>query len=445
MTLPYHRGPAASAKDRPRRTPRARVSPEALALALREWPAALALLSPLGQRAALPFGIPQQSAEAAACERRATIGQITDGAGVPLPLPSLHHHFADLDPRESLLYTPQHGLPRLRQRWKEHVLGSLGQDTPVSLPVVTAGITHAISICGELFTAPDRPLLLPLPYWDNYDTIVTMRTGAPIRTFPFFDGDPLSPGQHRFNTAGLRAALARLDGPATLLLNFPANPTGYSPLADEVPGIVQAIAEHPHPLAVICDDAYETLFFEPDMYGRSIFGALARAADPRRHVICKVDGATKELVFFGGRVGFLTFAVPGAAGDALAEKAAALIRSTISSGPAPAQSAVLAALESPTLAAEQAAVVGVLAGRYRALKAALDHHGVPYYPFNSGCFCLLPLREGLNAEVVRKRLITEQSVGVIQIPQVNALRVAFCGIEERDIPDLVARLARVIG
>ncbi len=413
------------------------MSPEALDVALREHPAVGRLLSPLGRRAALPFGIPQQSAEAKGCARRATIGQITDGEGVPLALPSIARHFADLDRSESMLYTPQHGLQRLRTRWREHILAACDTPPPMSLPVVTAGITHAISICGELFTAPDRPLVIPLPYWDNYDTIVTMRTGAPIRTFPFFQGA-------RFNTPGLRAVLAELTGPATLLLNFPANPTGYAPMADEVDGIIAAVIDHPHPLAVICDDAYETLFFEPGMYGRSIFGALSLAADPERHVICKVDGATKELVFFGGRVGFVTFSVPGRAGEALAEKAAALIRSTISSGPAPAQSAVLAALESPTLAAEQAHVLDVLGLRYRALKAALDAHAVPYYPFNSGCFCLLPLPEGMDAEHTRKRLIAEQSVGVIQIPQVNALRVAFCGIEAEDIPDLVERLARVI-
>ncbi len=426
------------------------MTPEALNDALRSHPAALKLLSPLGLRAALPFGIPQQAADAAHCERQATIGQITDGTGLPLALPSLARCFSNLDPRESLLYTPQHGLARLRTVWRDHILASAGPGTPVSNPVVTAGITHAISICGELFTAPDRPLLVPLPYWDNYDTIVTMRTGAPIHTFDFFDGPAAR--TPRFNVAGLRHALDRLTGPATLLLNFPANPTGYSPLADEVEGpngIVAAIVGHPHPLAVICDDAYEGLFFGPTtgpaaMYGRSVYGALARAADPNRHLICKVDGATKELVFFGGRVGFLTFSATGAAGDALAEKAAALIRSTISNGPAPSQAAVLHALESPTLAAEQEAVLSVLARRYRALKAALDEHGVPYWPFNSGCFCLLPLPEGMHAEEVRKRLIVEQSVGVIQIPQVNALRVAFCGIEAEDIPDLVERIGRVI-
>lgn len=418
-------------------------------------PAALRLLSPLGLRSALPFGIPQQAAEAGACVRKATIGQITSGDGEPLAIPSLARHFPNLDPRDSLLYVPQYGMARLRTRWADHIRApmsapmSAAMSAPMSNPIVTTGITHAISICGELFTDANRPLIVPLPYWDNYDTIVSMRTEAPIRTFDFFDGPPAPKGerQPRFNVAGLRAMLSTLTGPATLLLNFPGNPTGYAPLADEVEGndgIVAAILAHPHPLAVVCDDAYEGLYFDEGMYGRSIFGALSTAADPERHLICKVDGATKELVFFGGRVGFLTFSAEGAAGEALAEKAAALIRSTVSNGCAPSQAAVLDALDSPTLAQEQKAVRDILQHRYDALKSSLDRHELLYYPFNSGCFCLLPLADGLEAEAVRHRLIREQSVGVIQVPQINALRVAFCSIEAEDIHDLVERMARIL-
>lgn len=409
-------------------------------------PGALRLLAPLGLRSALPFGIPQQAAEASQCLRKATIGQITTGDGTPLGLPSLTRHFPTLDPRASLLYVPQYGVERLRTRWADHIRAAATPDTPMSLPVVTTGITHAISICGELFTSPERPLIVPLPYWDNYDTIVTMRTGAPILNFDLFDRPPAlrDQPQPRFHIEGLRRVLASLNGPASLLLNFPANPTGYAPLADEVDDIVAVITAHPHPLAVICDDAYEGLYFGEGMYGRSIYGALARAADPERHVICKVDGATKELVFFGGRVGFLTFSATGAAGEALAEKAAALIRSTVSNGCAPSQAAVLDALESPTLAAEQAAVMDVLRTRFHALRNSLDAHGLRTYPFNSGCFCLLPLPDGAHAEELRRRLISEQSVGVVEVTQVNALRVAFCSIEAEDIPDLVRRVAAVV-
>ena len=392
---------------------------------------AFAMLSPMARRAAMPMGIPQQSAQAANCERKATIGQITDGTGRPLALPSLARYFEHFDPR-ALLYAPQHGVAALREAWRRHI----ADDAPMSLPVATTGITHGLSLAAELFTAPDVPVVVATPYWDNYDLIFTLRTGAPLLTYPFFDRD------RRFDVAGLARVLATLRGPATVLLNFPANPTGYSPYPDEVAAIVALLAAHPHPLCVLCDDAYNGLFFDPALYGRSLFGILSRSLDPSRAVVCKVDGATKELVFFGGRVGFLTFSVEGDAGTALAEKAAAILRGTISSVSAPMQAAVLGALASPSLGEEKARVMRVMTERWQALTDALAAREVDTFPFNSGCFALLPLREDRDCEVVRQRLISEFSTGVISVPASNALRVAFCSIEAADIPDLVDRLVK---
>lgn len=400
-----------------------------------EHPAARALLSPLGLRSALPLGIPQQSAQARHCLRKATIGEITGGDGVPLGLPSLAHHFVDMDPKAALLYAPQHGVAALRAAWAAHIDG--GRDLPMSEPVVCAGITHALSLCAELFTDADTPLVVPSPYWDNYDVIFTMKTGARVRTYPFYDGD-------RFNLRGLAARLAELTGPAVVMLNFPSNPTGYSPREDEVEPLVALLTAHPHPLAVVLDDAYHGLWFGEGVHRGSLYAALARRADPERLLVCKVDGATKELVFFGGRVGFLTFSAPGRAGEALAEKAAALIRAGISSVPAPSQAAVLHALQSPTLTEERQAVWRVLDERFHVLDASLRAEGLASAPFNSGCFALLPLPPERDCQAVRLQLIEEQSVGVIAIPQVNALRVAFCSIDAGDIPDLVTRIARVL-
>jgi aspartate/methionine/tyrosine aminotransferase len=407
------------------------------ALLAAEHPAAAALLSPLGRRAAMPLGIPQQAEQARNCVRKATIGEITHGDGTPMALPSVARHFVGLDLRTTFRYAPQAGLPALRAAWARQI--ALEDEAPMSLPVVTTGITHGLSLCADLFTGPDVPVIVATPYWDNYDTIFTMRTGAPLRTFPFYDA------RDGFDVASLAATLRGVDGPATLLLNFPANPTGYAPTRDEAQAIATVIAAHPGPLVVVCDDAYHGLVFEPDVYPKSLFGLLARTVDPKRTLVVRVDGATKELVFFGGRVGFITFSAGGSAGEVLAEKAAAIIRATISSSSAPAQAAVIAALQSPTLAAEQAEVKDVLTRRYRALRTALAAHGIRPRPFNAGCFALVPLPDGMDCEVVRHRLIVEQSVGTIAVPSANALRVAFCSMEEADLEDLVARIARVIG
>lgn len=407
--------------------------PNSLPVLEAEHPAAARLLSPLGRRAEIPLGIPQQSAQAAGCERQATIGQITTGTGVPLTLPSIAEHFAELDARSAFLYAPTAGIKPLREAWKAR-LAVPG----TSLPIVTNGMSQGLSLCADLFGCPDHPLVLADPYWDNYETIWGMRTGAELRSFPFFDAE------RRFNLAGLSRRLEELRGPASLILNFPNNPTGYAPTHAEAEAILARVLAHPHPLAVICDDAYAGLYFDPACYGRSLFGELAARADRERLLAVKVDGATKELVFFGGRVGFLTFGVDGAAGEALIDKAGALLRGTISSVNAPAQAAVLAALRDPRTPAQQEEVLGLLRRRYDALHTALVAEGVDALPFNSGCFALVQLRPEQDAQDVRMRLIREQSTGVIAVPSANALRVAFCSVDETDIPDLVARIATVV-
>ncbi|GDX83758.1 hypothetical protein LBMAG42_55690 [Deltaproteobacteria bacterium] len=407
--------------------------PNTLPLLEAEYPAAARLLSPLGRRAELPLGIPQQSAQAAGCERQATIGQITAGSGLPLTLPALASHFTELDPKSAFLYAPTAGIRALREAWKVRM------NLPgTSLPVVTNGMSHGLSIVADLFSSPEHPIVLAQPYWDNYETIWHMRNGAEMLDFPFFGAD------RRFNLGGMSDRLDALRGPATLLLNFPNNPTGYAPTHAEAEAIVARIHAHPHPLAVLCDDAYAGLYFSEACYGKSLFGALAAGADRERLLVCKVDGATKELVFFGGRVGFLTFSAEGAVGEALVEKASAVLRGTISSVNAPAQAAVLAALRDPNLVAQQEEVFGVLRRRYTALSSALLAEGVDALPFNSGCFAMLQLRPDQDAQEVRMRLIREQSTGVIAVPSANALRVAFCSIDEVDIPDLVRRVAAVV-
>lgn len=400
----------------------------------REHPAAFRMLSPLGRRSALPLGIPQQAAQSRQCELQATIGEITDGLGNPMALGSLLASFPALDPKQAFLYAPPSGNRALREAWARRIAVP---GVPASLPLVTGGVTQGLALCADLFGSPSTPLLLGTPYWDNYDVTFGMRTGMPLRPFPFYDGD-------HFNLAGLGAALDALTGPGVVLLNFPNNPTGYSP-AGETGALVERLLAHTGPLVVICDDAYHSFVYEPGVLADSLYDQLAAKADPSRLLVCRADGATKEMVFFGGRVGFLTFSAEGAAGEALVEKATALLRGTVSSLPAPSQLAVLRALSSPSLPDEIAAVRAELAVRYRALRAALDEVGLRAAPFNSGCFALLPLPDHLDAETVRQRLIHEQSVGVIAVPSANALRVAFCSMRAETFPELTRRMVRVIG
>lgn len=399
-------------------------------------PAAAACLSKLGKRAFFPKGIPFQSGQARGTRYNGTIGQVTDGHGSPLPLPAIAEVIDPLEPRMSHLYSPPAGHGDLRKAWAARQRSKSGGSTvATTLPFLTLGLTQALSFTAELFVEGGRPVLVPVPRWGNYDQVFNLRRGGDLVPYTLFEDGA-------FSLDSLRSALAATSGPAVLVLNFPHNPTGYTPTAAEGLAIVEMVLAHPGPLVVLVDDAYAGMFYEEDVLPRSLFWDLAEGMDPERHVIAKADGVTKELLFFPGRVGFLTLAgdpdSPAAA--AIESKLGCLARSGLGSPPGPSQAAVLHALQRPDLESQIQAAVGVLGARYQRLREAfdaLDEPAIRPLPFNSGVFALVEI-DGLDAGDLREHLIAHHDVGVISLAQPNALRIAFCSVAEEDIEGLVA-------
>lgn len=407
-------------------------------------PALFAALSPLGRRIYFPADIPFQAAEARGKEINATIGQITDGAGGALVPLSLARGLAALGEGErnrALLYSPVEGFADLRRAWARWQSREMGREMPATtLPFVTAGLTHGLSLVADLFGGEGRTVLIPAPFWGNYRQCFGARTGARVVPVPSFtaegfDAEPL---------AGALAALPR-DEPAVVVLNLPSNPSGYSLAAAERSRLGEALgaAASERPLVVVCDDAYAGLVFEPEVPRASLFWDLA-TAHPNL-VAVKVDGATKELSFFGGRLGFLTFALAADsdAAPAIESKLKGLLRAGLGSPIATTQVLALAALESPTIEAEVEAIRALLAERYRALRAALsgvDPGHLRPLPFNSGCFALVELPAGLDPERARQHLLATQSTGLVAVAP-RYLRIAHCSVAAGVLPELVRRLA----
>lgn len=405
----------------------------------RDHPGVFRCLSPLGLRAAFPRGIPFQAAEAAGAPIDATIGQLTDGDGHPLPLPALEQSVAGLDPAETFLYAPVDGPRPLRERWLAHQRAAGASDAQVSLPVVTHGLTHSLSLAATLFADPDTDVIVPTPAWENYDLLFQFHAGARVVRYALHE-------RGRFTTSGLERALAGLGGrKALVVLNFPSNPSGWWPGVHEAREVVDLLVAAPGPLAVAIDDAYQGWVYEPGLHARSLFWDLAERADRDRLVALKCDAATKELVFFSSRIGFLTATVSGAAADALASKLKCAIRGTVGPASGPALAMTLAALRDPGTPAAFEARRALMADRYRTLKDALgrlDGRASPA-PFNSAFFVLVELTGGLRAEDLRRRLLADHGVGTVAFPEENALRLAYCSIHRDRLGPLVDALVAV--
>ncbi|MBN1457934.1 MAG: phosphoenolpyruvate carboxykinase (GTP), partial [Armatimonadetes bacterium] len=414
----------------------------------RENPHVYTMLSDLGRRCYFPKGILRQSAEAKekATRFNATIG-IARENGQPMFLPSIMEHFPTLSPVEALTYAPATGQPELRKRWRELLLAknpSL-EGKSFSMPIVTNGVTHALSLVGDMFLNPTSVVLLPDKFWENYELLFAARCQAQMMVYPLFNGEG------GFNVEGLRQALAtRIGSPRTIvILNFPNNPTGYSITTQEAEAIVDALveaAENGCNLVAVTDDAYFGLFYEDDVLSESLFAKLAGAHE--RILAIKVDGPTKEQFVWGFRTGMITFSARAAMSDealygALEQKVGGAIRSAISNCSQPAQSVLSNALVSEKLAAEQAEKRGVLQARakeaHRILGSSEFADVWDPYPFNAGYFMCLKLKH-VDAEAYRKHLLDKHGIGVIADGE-SDIRVAFSSVELDQLPELYATMA----
>ena len=403
-------------------------------------PAAFRMLSALGKAAAFPDGVPAQSAEAAGCQYNGSIGQFTDGFGNAVTLPEMTRLFSSFDVNKALLYPPQLGLPGLREAWARRT-SDRHDGLHIHPPMVTVALTHALSLCADLFSDPDTTVLIPTPSWGNYSAIFGLRRGARLRYWK------LCNDEGGLNVDGFSEALSQISGKAVVVFNFPSNPTGYSPTESEAESLCKIVASYSDPLVILTDDAYQGLVHEEDALQDSLFYALLEAIEPEKNLLIKVDGATKEFAFFGGRVGFLTIQAAKEAAEALYDKAAAIARATVSAAPAPSQMAVLSCLQAPDLDAQTQSLRQLLGERYRTVKSCLpglQEAGIVAYPFNSGCFTLLKLPEGQDPHALRRRLIEEHSVGLIALPSHNALRLAYCSMASSQIEPALERLERAI-
>lgn len=401
-------------------------------------PIVFSLLSDRGKKVYFPKkGILGQSAAARGKKIDATIGTAVEDDKSPMRLKCIEKNIS-VPPASAFLYAPSYGRPDIRSKWKEMIYQKNPglKDIELSLPVVTNALTHGLSILGYMFLDEGDKLIIPDLNWDNYSLMFTNAYGADLLTFNTFkdnEFDVMAMGE-AINNGGI--------GKKVILLNFPNNPTGYTPSVETTVEIVKTIrkaAEAGNKLVVLCDDAYFGLVFEDGIEPQSIFTYLANLHE--NILAVKVDGPTKEDYVWGFRVGFITYGIKGgtpALMTALADKTAGAVRGNISNSSNLSQSLLVMAWESEEYEQEKLAKFKIMKQRYQKVKEVLfdgkyDNY-FKAYPFNSGYFMCIRLKEGIPGEEIRQILLKDYDTGVISFGDI--LRIAFSAVAERDIPEL---------
>lgn len=405
------------------------------------WP----MLSEYGKRVRfLTDGVLGQTWEArkSAYTFNATLGEYKE-QGKDTCVQALHKNLRAFDPSDVCAYAQPGGLPKLRQLWKNKMLreNPMMQQLDLSLPLVCAGLTHGLSLVGEMFLDPGDPVILHDMHWENYELIFHTRSAGKIVNYPtFHDG--------RFNIAGLQQSIMNEHAEKQLVvLNFPNNPTGYMLSRDEVlqvKEVLTACAQAGKKLVVLCDDAYYGFWYADNILTESIFGFLT-GLHPNILTI-RLDGATKEYFAGGLRMGFLTYGgQEQGVLDMLEKKTMGAIRISVSSSSRLSQAILISCLESDEITAE-----------LNQKKASLQHRGqlVLNYckkgspgglweaaPFRSGFFICIYVNT--NAQLLRKHLLQHYGIGIIALGE-RLIRIALPCMEETEIHTLFGLLDQAI-
>jgi len=387
------------------------------------------LLSRKGKAIYFPRkGILAQGMAARDKEINATIGTAYEDDGKPMVLPSIARRL-ELDSKDAFPYAPSEGIKPLRDKWRELIRTknpSLGTKE-ISLPVVTCGVTNGLSMAGYMFVEEADDIIVADLYWENYDLVFSNAYGAELKFFNFFHNRLFDIGSFRqtINTG--------LIGKKIVLLNFPNNPSGYTPSKDvgkEIIDVLKEAAEAGNKLAVILDDSYFGLVFEDNIFTESLFSQLS---DLHENLLAiKVDGITKEEYAWGFRVGFITYGIKGGNQElykALEDKTAGAVRGNISNSSRLSQSLFLNTLKSKTYQEEKERNIEKIKERYLKVKGILEAHQEyeKYFenlPFNSGYFMGVRLKN-LDTDKVWEVLLNRYNTGVICYSEKNLLRVAF--------------------
>ncbi len=435
---------------------------------------ALEFFSEFGKTIHNPQGILYWTRKARAKARiNATIGSARGPEGAVYPeagkreitlcAPLIHSYFQGLETEEIFPYTPETGTPAFRAAWRNWILVRAGRESErlgrqLQQPILTPGITAAISICARMFVDPGRSIIVADRRWENYNHVLGKNLDLRIADFPLLDDGDL-------NVDGLLSVIRRVwleQDTATVLLNFPNNPTGFCPSVAAGHRLVESLEQLAEGtgkrLVLLFDDAYESYVYDPAAMQSSLF-YLCR---PRTNLLpVKLDGVTKELLWYGARAGTITLARPdgwldgddaGALAAELDNKFGGVNRGLFSSNSTVTQSVATKAMaQMDRLLDERRRTVELLKRRYETLKDQLGKMKtdlVTVEPFHGGFFCFVNLRpeSGLRATDVANHLLDEHGVGTVPFEgdTMNGLRIAYCSVDCEDLPELCLSLAETV-
>lgn len=174
-------------------------------------------------------------------------------------------------------YTWQSGIPELREALARYHAGLYGGVFDPDRFSVTVGGMHAAQIAIRIAAGMGDEVLIPTPSWPNFDGAVTISGATPVSV-------PMSVGQDGWHLDIDRLGAAVTPRTRAMVINSPANPTGWTAGREELAAIL-GIARR-HGLWIVADEIYGRFVHGPGLLagtGRS--PSFRDVMEPDDHVM----------------------------------------------------------------------------------------------------------------------------------------------------------------
>jgi aspartate/methionine/tyrosine aminotransferase len=344
--------------------------------------------------------------------------------GYPPPAALTDHLASIIGEPATSRYTDIEGLPALREALAADMTRAYGGAVRAEQVLITAGCNQAYCLTTLALAKPGDEIILPLPYYFNYQMWLDMQ-GIAARHVSF---RPDNAGIPDFDE------VAAAIGPKTraLLLISPNNPTG----AVYAPSVIRRFYElaKSRGIALILDETYRD-FMPHDAAAHDLFG------DPDwDRTLIHLYSFSKVFCLTGYRVG----AMVGA--PALVAEVAKAMDTVAICAPRIGQLAAISGLAS--LSDWRQGNTRLMRDRLAALQQALSRNDLGYELVSAGAYFayLKHPHRGLSATSVARRLVDRQNL--LSLPgsmfgpgQEDFLRVAFANVDKSLMPEIAARLA----
>lgn len=325
-------------------------------------------------------------------------------------------------------YTPDPGLPALRQMLARHVVERYGLEAdPGSGLLVTPGANQACFSALAAILEPGDEVIIPSPWYFNHAMTVKMLGGV-VRPVP------TSPDRGHLPDLELVARAVSPRTKAMVLVN-PNNPTGCRYPDSWVRELADLAAGRR--IWVVADQTYQEMIYGGE---RPLsIGSLPGMAE----WTATAGSFSKSLSLAGWRIGFLT----GPA--ALLEQVLKVHDSSVISAAHITQRGLMAVL--PVIDTHLKRVLPRLAARRDALLETLEQFPELRMSRPGGSpFVLLHLPEGLDDRVFSSRLLEEERVAVIPAGGMgpggeSAVRLSFAATDEEPLAEAGRRIGRLAG